>query len=81
MLTKFSELNCVHCLKKLRPIEESVPRFHAISGLLAGIVGILFYKELGFLTALIVIPIVLLLNCFFTSRSVKFKIEDTSKEN
>jgi len=76
MLTRYSELNCVHCSRELRPIEATVPRFHALSGILAGVVGVLFYQELGFLTALVVIPLVLLLNCYFTSRSVKFRLAE-----
>jgi hypothetical protein len=81
MLTKFSELNCTHCAAELRPIEETVPRFHAFSGLLAGVVGIIFYKELGLLTALIVVPLVLLLNCFFTAKSVKFRVPKSQSTN
>ena len=73
MLTRYSEFSCSKCQTSLIPLAQSVPRIHAFSGLAGGFIGILFYKDLGFATALIVVPLVLLFNCWVSFLSVKFQ--------
>ena len=73
MLTRYSEVRCLSCQAVLLPIAKSVPRIHAFSGLAGGAMGIMFYKELGFATALVVLPIVLLFNCWVSYLSVQFQ--------
>ena len=74
MLTKFSEITCAHCHAKLAPIEATVPRIHAFSGLAGGLIGYLFYRSIGLYAAIIVIPWVMLFNCWFSTLVVKFKL-------
>lgn len=76
MLTKFSEVSCSHCHAELTPIEETVPRIHAFSGLAGGVVGYLFYRNIGFYAAIIVIPWVMLFNCWFSTLVVKFRVRN-----
>jgi hypothetical protein len=76
MLTKYSQCHCAKCHIALKPIAKTIPRVNAFSGLAGGFIGILFYKELGFGVAFLVLPIVLLFNCWVSSACVQFEKMD-----